>query len=256
LIRAEATYADLSTVRLVWRLTGENFACPVSVYVMKSPSFTGPYALVSGAIEDSTQYLDPIMSVDNKASYYRLKIEVGGETLYHPEIGGVTIEPQKSNLMDEAIRQMILNLRLAGRKVLYYPIKSSGPWCHCYDEIEQTHDKKCLSCFGVKYMGGFFNPLVTYASISSQANQLSAESRTKDSPEQGAVPYLPLARQGDIIIERENQRWIVGSIKEEQWRRVTMRQTLFLFPVSTDSVVQELPVNWELLGIDENILEI
>jgi len=256
LIRTEATYADLSTVRLVWRMTGENFAYPFRVFVMKSSSFTGPYAVVSGAIEDSNQYLDPILSVDHKAPYYRLRIEVGGETIFHPEVGGVTIEPQKSNLMDEAVRQMILNLRLAGRKVLYYPVKTSGPWCYCFDDMEQTHDKRCLSCFGVKYAGGFYNPLITYASISSQPNQLSAESRTHDGPEQAAVPYLPLAKQGDILIERENQRWLVGSVKEEQWRRVTMRQTLFLFPIATDSVVQELPVDWDLLGIDDNILEI
>jgi len=224
------------------------YNCPYRVTLYRSEGFSGPFSKIGGPFLPEVISVEDLLGKKTRPYYYAVEVDLGEAQVRFPRIGGITLSADLIPLAKEALRKTIRSIRISrGRKILYYPTRTSGPYCSCFDRVNGRWDKACRSCFGTKFQAGFYNPLVLHAAIVAGQVQDSG----KDSPTSAIIPAISMARKGDVVVERENRRWIVGEISVGEYARVPVRQTLQLLPLDSSSVLQELPVDFSLLGIDE-----
>jgi hypothetical protein len=246
MVELEVTQAYEGGFRVSWRLSGTEHMGDTQVEVLRSASFTGPWITVLPATPDVTDFVDGLLPPEDQP-FYRIRIyRRGYDPVEFPSIGGRTVAPEQDSLVRHVAHEIVWSVRQAGgRKILYYPVKTSGPHCHCFDTVSgKTANKNCRSCFGTGFQGGFFNPLVVHMAIGP------ARDRDSKTPNVGIAGYIPLARRGDVVIEREGRRWEVDSATLGEYRRNPVRHTLHLQSVGPSSILRELPVDYALLGSD------
>lgn len=244
---------DPNTLLVSWNVSGDEFNCPYKVTVYRSDSFSGPYVRLVGPLFPEHVFIEDMLGKKGRPYFYALELDLGDQTRRVPSVGGVTVSADTTALVREFMRKTIRSIRLSrGRKVLYFPARTSGPFCHCFDRVTSKFNKNCRSCFGRRYQAGFYNPLVLHAAIGAGSTaQPNDSSSVKDAPTSAVIPAIALAREGDVIVEKENRRWAVVGVDVGEYGRVPIRQTLQLTPIRMDSVLQELPVDFSLLGNDE-----
>jgi len=252
MIDFEVTIAGDDAYRVSWRLSGTEFAGDTKVEVLRSPSFTGPFETILPSSSDVSDFVDTFVE-SRLRPFYALKVHrTGADPLLLPAQGGRTVAPEADGDVRAIIRDGIRALRHAGRKVLYYPIKATGPNCICYDELsgrQEVHN--CRSCYGSGFFGGFFNPILVHAAIGAPQTQFSERFRVSGQVNSAVLPNLPIIRQGDVIIEKENRRWKVLGNDPGEYMRNVVRQTVYLAPLGVDDIIYELPVDFTLLGTDD-----
>lgn len=253
MIDLEVNLTDEADVRVSWRLSGQEFTGETLVELLRSDSFTGPYETILPASADVTDLLDTHQERGVRY-FYKLRAHRGAEVEEFPASGGVTLAPEQDSEVRAVLRQVIWNIRNSGgRKVLYYPIRRSGSYCHCYDPISGKGTRKnCRSCFGESYQGGYFNPIIIHAAIGAVSLKASERFRIQGGMSSGMIPYIPMARDGDVIIEKENKRWQVIGADPVEYKRTTVRQTVYLAPIAFDDIRFEIPVDFDVLGSDQS----
>lgn len=251
MISAEAIYYGSDAIRLSWNLKGADFHRHCEVYVERSGGYSGPFNPLSGPFVDQAFFLDTQIGLSRW--FYRLRIVTGNDTVYYPEQGGISIEPESGLLAAEVARELTWSLYESGRKVLYYPVRQFGTPCSCWDPVTSNYNKKCLSCFGKKFANGFFNPLVVPAVVATNVMDKQGK-RVDEVVRRMVVPHVPEARTGDVIVERENTRWEVANVTPTESRRVRVQQVLTVNPLGRDSVMANLPADFSLLGTDDDYL--
>ena len=257
MVRVEVTIADEGAYRVSWRLSGTEFALDTRVEVLRSPSFTGPFETMLPPSSDITEFVD-YQVARNVRPFYRIRVHRGSEpTVEYPNVGGQTVSAEQDSEVRAVIRHVTQMIRDGGaRKVLYFPVKSSGPRCHCFDPVSGRKNENCRSCFGSGFQGGFFNPIIVHAGIGEQTTQYSEQFNVQGVLASAIAPYIPLVRREDVIIEKENKRWRVIAAEAKEYRRNVVRQTLYLSAVGIDNILQELPVDFSLLGTDRSVVEV
>lgn len=256
MISFEVTIAGDDAYRVSWRLSGTEFAGDTKVEVLRSPSFTGPFETILPPSGDVTDFVDTFIE-SRLVPFYRIRVyRHGQEPRTYPATGGVTIAPEQDGEIRAVIRERIRSIRHGGgRKVLYYPVKATGPRCSCYDEVSRKSEvRNCRSCFGSSYFGGFFNPILIHAAIGSPSDQFSERFRVSGQVSSAIIPNLPIIRQGDVVIEKENKRWRILGNDPAEYKRNIIRQTIFLAPLSIDDIIFELPADFTLLGSDKAVV--
>ena len=255
MVNLEVTIADEGSYRVSWRLSGSEFASDTQVEVLRSPSFTGPFDTILPPSADITDFVDTQVG-RNERPFYRIRIHRSlSPVVEYPFAGGQTVSAEQDSEVRAVIRHVAQMIRDGGaRKVLYFPVKSSGPRCHCFDTVSGKKEENCRSCFGTGFQGGFFNPIIVHAGIGEQTTQYSEQYNVQGALASAVVPYIPLVRKYDVIVERENKRWRVVASAAKEYRRNVVRQTLHLAPLRLDHIVQELPVDFSLLGTDRSVV--
>jgi len=252
MLNFEVTIAGDDAYRVSWRLSGTEFAADTQVEILRSPSFTGPYETILPPSRDITDFVDTMVH-HRVRPFYQIRIHrQGSDPVTYPSVSGVTVAPEQDGDIRAVIRERIRAIRHGGgRKILYYPVKTSGPKCHCWDKVSRKAEvHNCRSCFGSHFHGGFYNPILLHAAIGSPNTQFSERFRVDGQVSSAILPNLPLIRQGDVIIEKENKRWRVLGNDPGEYKRNIVRQTVYLAPISVDDILFELPADFTLLGSD------
>jgi hypothetical protein len=253
---------DISTINLFWDLDIDNLLkyddiMAFSIYILKAENQGGPYIEIAGPLYNSFSFQDPTNIIDNKNKkiYYKLKIidKRNNETV---ESNITSQSPEPDLIALEITRQEdILFRNFIGRKCWIYQLKTYGK-CFCYDRITNRQTiSNCRACFGTGYLGGYSSPIEQYIQIDSNEETLQPNQNLNNQPKITSANMInyPLIHPGDIIIENENKRWIVISVKRSERLRSPLRQIITIKQCYDSDIVYKLPVKTDLL--DKNIAD-
>jgi len=227
---------------------------PAEIYVQRSAAFTGPYVEIAGPLQGYAEYKDTLIE-RNVRYYYRLRILLDGQSTYLPTAGGVTTGPLETLLIAEIRYQLYMDLYWKQDMALYYPAKSSGPRCVCYDSVRRKHDNSCPACYGNGYSGGFYNPIVLPVRKGVVQDAVGGETdRVKASTIRVTFPGVFSLHTGDVFVDSENSRWIMSSVEASRYEGAIVRYFGTATPVPADSPLVSLPADLTLLVKPEHLI--
>lgn len=188
--------------------------------------------------------------------YYRLRVRDrrSNAVFLFPEVGGVTLESAPDLVSLELARRRRVLLETAeGRRVWLFQRRRDGARCrNCWDSVLNKRTKSiCTTCYGVGIMGGFHAPVETWMKMRSPPDTTSQTDLAKVTTENTSFLYhnFPDIGTGDLIVDPENARWVVGEqVFKSQRNRVVIDQKGSLTRVPSSDVLYKVPL---ILTIDE-----
>jgi hypothetical protein len=183
--------------------------------------------------------------------YYRLRLrDIRDDSTSYSEVASLGPRPPLYAL--EIIRRHYMILReKSGRKVLVFPRKTSGQRCPtCWDAIQHRSMKSnCPTCHGTTYSQAYLSPVVGRVQIdpSPRANQYSTTpGMTQNVITTGrCIPY-PDIKPNDLLVEAENIRWSVVSIKTYRVLQYPVKLELVLARVDPTDAEMNVEVDWDI----------
>lgn len=249
---------DIKTISLYWSIQDMLVSDDIlayEVYILKSTAQAGPFVQIAGPLLNCFSFQDPTNVIEHKNGnvFYKLKIrdKRSDEIFESPLIAQI---PKPDLIALELLRLEDLLFRVCiGRRCWIYNKKQYGR-CKCYDKMSGTLLKSnCITCYGTGYLGGYSTPIEQYVQIdppqtSLQPNQ-NMPNLVKITP--ARLINYPLVSPGDVIIENENNRWIVITTMQSERLRHPIRQEITMKQLQDSDMVYKLPV---LTDIKDNIV--
>jgi hypothetical protein len=235
--------------------------------VLRSESPEGIYVDISGPLANTFTFLDKV-NLKSKFSEIGWRIQVddlqtGISTIYpngtfdesfefHPNFDRVAMTEDygPTFIALEVVRRNNLYLRrFTGRVVAYCPVREQGQRCPlCFDNTKRrSNNSSCRECFGTTFHGGYYEPINVFVDVNPSPNVVQISTFGKMEINQTAMfmSNFPLAKPGDLIVERSNRRWRVVQVNVVTEKRYTVQQYIqaeeieksdaeFLFPVDLD----------------------
>jgi len=184
--------------------------------------------------------------------WYRLKVTKRTDATapaVFPAQGGVRLEAELDLYGLEFARQENLRLQeFAGREVLVFPKLVFGQHCpNCVDRVERRKVRSgCLACFDTGWTGGYGQPVRCYMEITTppKLSQNSPQGKLEIAATQFKLGNYPVVNEGDLVVEGENKRWIIGDpVVGVTKARAMFRQQGSVFEADRGDVVYKLPIN-------------
>jgi hypothetical protein len=126
--------------------------------------------------------------------------------------------------------------------------KHNGQLCtHCYDKIRRrASDSNCPFCYATKYIGGYYPPTQIYVSLLNSAsivNEFTISSDTEEvSPIQLWTSNFPIIKVQDVLIDRNNDRFIVTNWQPTYKDYYIIRQLIQIQRIPKSDVVYTFPI--------------
>lgn len=222
---------------------------PFVWYIERAGAYTGPWVAIAGPISDHITYQDT--AVERGVRYfYRLRIDhvgQGAEVTYIPSSGGATYGPEETLLVAEVRRRIYQDLYWGKSLALYYPVKTSGQFCSCYDTTRQRKGAKCLSCYGTGYVGGFYNPIVLPFRDMPKQEDNPEVARTQGSRRRVFFPGLFAFHKGDVFVDSVRDFHVVSTADVVRSEGAIVKQAVTASLVPNDHLYHNLPVDLSLL---------
>jgi len=219
---------------------------PIEVYVERAGSYTGPFTELAGPLTDRNNYQDTAIKRGARY-YYRLREVVDGTDTYYPTSGGVSIAPEETLAIAEVRRLLYMDLYYGKAFVLYYPVKTFGQRCSCYDATRGRKNTKCLACFGKGFVGGFFNPIVLPIKHTPKQDEGPETSRATGRSLRAMLPGIFPLRKGDVFVDSTNDRFIVAGVEMLRFEGALVKHAITASPVPADNILHQLPADLGLL---------
>ena len=233
-----------------------------SFTVLRSESVGGPFTRISGPIVFPAAFLfrDNQVNAFSKIRAYRYRIRVTGPTgdtlefgsrtreerARTGEIGSVGIEAEPDRIVLAMNRRFELLLRAkVGRPVMVLSRMTFGQYCENYDAELQKHLRAdCRQCWGTNFAGGYYSPVLAWLRVNPKPKGIR---RTEIGEVHPAVSVAELGRfpplkPGDLLVERENVRWHVGTVQTTEKRRAASRQIAQISQLEAGRVELQIPV--------------
>lgn len=220
-------------------------------YLLRAEADYGPYSQIAGPFRDQYDCLDSSVFLNNKFQRYFYKVRVvhvksGNEETYPTDRGGA-LEAEPDRVTLEQARLLYLQLaEFEGRRVYYVPVRVFGTGCHCYDRLTgRKLVSSCRQCYDTSYLGGYHSPVEIYAKI-QQSPMTVAETPGKTAKNIQAIATIanfPKAKPKDLIVEPENRRWRVLSVRLYEKLRSTWRQDLTVEEIPPGDVEYAFPID-------------
>ena len=193
---------------------------------MRNPTITIYYKL-TGYVTDGADPADTEDIKDSDVEHFR----------YEPDA-----------IAQEMIRRNNLVLQYySGFKCQVLIKKTWGPQCvACYDDtLSANTSSNCSVCFNTKFMGGFYDPIITYIAFMEGSKDLRNLGIVTTAPD--IRPFwttnTPELKKGDVFVDNMNNRWKVESIAKDTTRLgTTVRQLFSAVKVPPDDVLSKLDV--------------
>jgi len=247
---------DLDHVDLFWKTTDfwtgqptdENILA-YTFQVLRSESPAGPWDPLTKPFQDQYYFRDVSPAILHKwrELYYLLRVtdQRTGEVKDFGPTGQIA-EPDLIAL--EIMRQEdVLFREYAGRKCWYFPIKTFGPKCICYDRVKGKRTKSnCVTCYDTGYLGGYLSPIECYVQIdpSSNNNQETPLGKQQANNTTARLISFPPMMPDSILVEAENRRWKIVTVAMTARLRAVVHQELTIHEVPRGDVEYKLPVNF------------
>ena len=257
---------SLSYLDVFWRVSDTpESAMDYEFYIQRSPNETGPFVDVAGPLIDGYQFRDSTVrgmhSMYHKL-FYRIRVvsrATAAERIF-PDTGlGVSLAARPDLQALEMARMENLRLKeFKGREVLVFPKRNSGSRCSaCFDPVHmrKTHSN-CHSCFGTGFAGGYWAPVRCYMQVitPNDTTQKFVDGAAQVQVTQFNLGNYPLIKSGDLVVEMENVRWIVGdSVTPVSKGRAMVRQTGSISRANNSSPEYNVPVNLSITEIRDMV---
>lgn len=151
---------------------------------------------VGSPVTDAYVATDPTRRNSGKelTAHYRIRLTTSlNNTYVSPPVGAMgVLSPREWGYAQEIIRKERLNMRRSAIPGLLYKAKRAGTPCpDCLDpDLGQVTDSKCLTCFGLRIDGGYYDPVEVYADLQPSGHDLKRSFQTGPMDE----PWVHTAR--------------------------------------------------------------
>lgn len=256
---------DLDRIDLFWEIA--NVPGPRSdsdkhevleheVYVLRAgDSPSGPYEQIGGPLVDQYFFRDVKVNLLHKWRQYFYKLRVvDRRTGAAQEFGPTSSSEEAPDLIGAEIQRQedVLFREFVGRKAYLFIARTFGPSCSCFDatmgRITRSNHRPC---FGTGWLGGYMRPIEVYIQIDPNPKNSNATSlqTVQQSDTIGRMISFPPVSPKDVLVEADNRRWRVMSVRATQRLRAVVRQEIQLHEIPRGDIEYELPVN-----VDERAL--
>jgi hypothetical protein len=126
--------------------------------------------------------------------------------------------------------------------------KHNGQLCPlCYDKIrKRASDSNCSVCYSTKYVGGYYSPVTIYTSLLNSAGKTNEFTINKDSeslaPIQLWISNFPLIRVNDVLVDRNNDRFIVTNWQPTYKDYYLIKQIVQVQKIPKADIVYTFPI--------------
>lgn len=182
--------------------------------------------------------------------YYKIEIEdlTTGKKEYSeifksPAVNGDNYTDYFCSLYD-----MYLDAVIDNSEFVILRRKRTGQLCECFDDIRGTTTKQsCTCCYGTRFVGGFYNPVVVKINLMSSpyySEKFELSSVSEDtSPLQFWMGNYPEVRAGDIVVNTAtNERYTIVGVQQSMKKGFLIRQTVQMQKIQHSSVLYKIPI--------------
>lgn len=250
---------DLDHLDIFWKLNEftDHLIEEYDFYILRSiDGFAGPYSLLAGPFHNTYTYRDVDVHRLHKWRnfFYRIRVvhrDSGDEHEYGP--AHVAAPPDKIALEIQR-RESLVFSEFNGRNVVIFPRLTFGQRCSsCWDmgergnSIYRTTAEKCPVCYDTSFVGGYAKPMLIPMQIdpSPHSDQVMDVTTLQIQNTTARTTAYPPINSGDLIVERENTRWVVEHVSKTEKGRAVLRQELRLRGYPKDSIQYAIPISLE-----------
>lgn len=248
---------ELEKINLFWEIediTTTDDIMVYDIYILRSQFQEGPFVQIAGPLNNVFTFQDNTTPIEHKTLkiFYKLKIinRLTNETL---EVAPKTnIAPPDLTALEIIRQENKLFRGFIGKKCWIFQMRKYGQ-CTCYDKtLKRTTISNCRLCYGTGFLGGYSSPIEQYIQIDPSDKTIQAGQNINQICKITAARLInyPIINPNDIIIESENLRWIVISVKQTERLRHPIRQELTLKEAFDTDIIYKLPIKLDLKNID------
>ena len=248
-VQAEAI--RLNVVLVSWRIrdTQEDIG-RFHFRVTRANSPGGPFEAISPDLVNIFQFFDTTeqMKSNYRKFYYQLVVRDSqtGQEILSP-VASLDAPPDFFVLELRRRHVHVYLRRFVGIPAAILIARSFGQRCpQCFDQVKMRQKtSRCLSCFNMGYVGGFYPQVNTYINWNPNPELVQLLETGESHPVQTSLWMgdFPLLSPRDMIVEfPENRRWRVVSTGKTERRRATSRQIAQVVEVNRNDVEYEYPV--------------
>lgn len=208
----------------------------------------GPYEQVGGPIVDGYRFRDVRVQLLHKWRQYFYKLRVvdlrtGEAADFGPTSSG---EEAPDLIASEIQRQEDMLFReFVGRKCYLFTARTFGPTCSCFDKtLNRITRSNHRPCFGTGWLGGYLGPTEVFVQIDPNPKSSNATSlqEVQQSDSMARMISFPPVGVKDILVEADNRRWRVLSVRQTQRLRAVVRQELQIHEIPRGDIEYALPI--------------
>lgn len=216
--------------------------------LFRSESIEGPFEAISPLMEDVYLYVDAHGKPGDifRRLKYRLRItqKRTGDT---QDFGPVAQEAEPDLIAMEVRRHTALLMReFTGRRCWLLPVRTFGQRCSCYDAVLQKKRRSgCQTCFDTTFTQGYLHPIETWVQFdpSAKTEQNSPYGRLQQDNTTARLPYAPLVKPNDVLVEAENVRWRVVKVATTERLRAPLHQEIQLHRIPSSDMEYAVPIH-------------
>lgn len=251
---------DLDHLDIFWELDSQDSHRieEYDFFVLRSiDGAAGPWTQLAGPFYNTFHFRDgDVQQLHKWRNYfYKLKVvhrlsgrtEEFGPEWHRAEPDRIALEIQR--------REAMLWRNFAGRLVFLFPRLTFGQRCkHCWDQgprgnsTYRSVQHNCATCFDTTFVGGYATPMPVWMQFdpSPKTNQKTDIKEHQFSQTTARTILFPPIRPKDMLVERENRRWLVERVSNTEKGRAVIRQELVLTEYPKDDIAFAVPITADL----------
>jgi len=216
--------------------------------VLRSEAPAGPWEELSPEMSDQYVFVDNKVKVGNiyRQWHYivRVKHNITGEV---NDFGPVDKAPEPDLVAVELRKHLnLLFMEFAGRQCWLLPARTFGQRCaDCWNPRLQKQTRSgCRTCYDTSFVRGYHRPIEIWIQFDPipKDEQPSNQGRLQQSSTTAKMSAFPPLKPDDLIIEPENQRWVVRTVSTTQQGRAPVLQNIGLHLVPTTDMEYRVPL--------------
>jgi hypothetical protein len=236
--------------------------------VYRGGSTDGPWELVQGKLQNQYSIVDNLtvpfpqttenVLRPNQLALFRLYIyrvvvtspsgqTAEGQLDNAPLDEGALNDRRMVQFARKAIRDFRLTLKFNGTRCVLLKRRRWGIRCDCVDKkTREVVRASCRKCWGTGIVGGYWDPVSTYArrSAGTAASAITPENKSDTMDGKIWLPDYPALESDDLIIFlKENTRWRIDQSVTTQIRLQDVHQVLSVQQIDHANIIYRLAIN-------------
>lgn len=234
-------------------------------------SVEGPWEVLKTGIQNTYNYIDdmrdqPLQEADGKPHLYSLQKQFYYRVTVVPPSGCQNKATSDPHCIEKELSPIAKGLRrrlqydltrvtryINGVRLSLLKRKLWGTRCPiCYDPVTRSETiEHCTTCYGTTFIGGYWDPFVTYGRINTPYNINSVTSerdKTESATQIITLLDYPLLQDNDLIVELDtNQRHLVRKQTTTELRRVSVHQQVTTSIIERGAIEYSIPVDLRIV---------
>ncbi len=251
--RLKVRSLDVDRNEVTWEVADtQEDALDYTLQVLRSESPEGPFDAITQTFEDRYIFVDSRVPGGDKYRqlWYKLRV-VHKATSDISEFGPVCREAEP-DLIAQYIRrhEMTLFTQVTARMCWLFKARTFGPRCpSCWDRVSHKRTRSnCLDCFNKGFLRGYHNPIEIWVQIDPPAKSQQNQAQQIDQrvATTARTSFYPNISPDDLLVEAENKRWTVDTVKVSERLRAPIKQELTIIQRVTSDIEYRVPINLEV----------